>query len=820
MNLLATFKKSGADDEGSVPVDISYDIIRQFSSQLYTTPRKAIEELICNSYDAGAGECHVLLPQKSKEPLVVLDNGKSMDFKGMQALWQVARSPKIKDDGLRIANKRMQIGKFGVGKLAAFALGERLTHVTCLNGMVRIISVGQHEIKDKTGGKAPAFRVYRLPLAKAKTLLAPILSDLPKPWDKDWATWTVAMVEEIDASAVGDALKFGYLRQMIRTALPVSAKFKVILDGELVPKRIIKESDIDARVDVIDEKFRKHLSGTLHDYWAAKLDCPSENVPAPKYTLVVKTVQDPEDTTKNVKALIVPDLGPVIGRAISTKNSLTTAKLQERGYSDNGFAITCRGKLVNPEEPLFGVTQRSHKYWVKFLACVEMPGLDKILLVQRNAVSENSPEAQLAREVLRSLFNYTRTLVNEKEEKGEYDPGSFGHRLGSSSPILAQAALKGLVKGAVAPGDLDRLAIDFGTFGQAGFPARFDSDAKAIVINEDHPLIASLDDLGSFTTQMRRVFGEVLAGIELGKGYLSARGVHGDIIDEAGEVIDASLRSAAEFIRDPVEEHIQEIRDASFTGDTAFEKAVVQAFRSLRLATRHYGESDAPDGIIEIPMSGTENLRISVEAKGSRGVITHKELNEATVSRHSEEYDCQHAIAIAREFAKEGIGGKDSALLRETMGKVPLLTVDGIERLLRLHKQRNFTYDKVARILTTWKHPDELVPFIEETWRQMPELGLMRLILTVAHDLITEDSTNLPDPGMIVADLRVREKKIKKADVALILQAIELTTRMITITNLNNFQFELNAPVDTIMEALRAGDEIGPCNKGEQNGRG
>src|SRR5206468_766355 len=159
---------------------------------------------------------------------------------------------------------------------------------------------------------------------------------------------------------------------------------------------------------------------------------------------------------------------------------------------------------------------------------------------------------------------------------------------------------------------------------------------------------------------------------------------------------------------------------ASFQGDTAFEKAVVAAFQSLRLVAHHLGESDEPDGIIEIPQSGRENLRISVEAKGSRGVITHEDLREATIKRHSGEHGCQRAIAIAREFQTAGIGGQDSALLRETKGKVPLLTVDGIERILRLHKKRNFTYDKVVRLLTTWKHPDELLTFIEETWREMP----------------------------------------------------------------------------------------------------
>ena len=43
-----------------------------------------------------------------------------------------------------------------------------------------------------------------------------------------------------------------------------------------------------------------------------------------------------------------------------------------------------------------------------------------------------------------------------------------------------------------------------------------------------------------------------------------------------------------------------------------------------------------------------------------------KTFSTATVTRHTEEFNCTHAIAIAREFSTEGIGKKESALLRET----------------------------------------------------------------------------------------------------------------------------------------------------------
>ena len=74
----------------------------------------------------------------------------------------------------------------------------------------------------------------------------------------------------------------------------------------------------------------------------------------------------------------------------------------------------------------------------------------------------------------------------------------------------------------------------------------------------------------------------------------------------------------------------------------------------MRLVARPIGGPDNPDGIVDIPVSGAKNLRISVEAKGTKGVITHAELSQATVARHEEEYGCTSSVAIAREYQTEG----------------------------------------------------------------------------------------------------------------------------------------------------------------------
>jgi hypothetical protein len=806
--------------EGDVHVRVSYDIIQQLSKQLYTNPRKAIEELVCNSYDAGASECHVKVPVAQDGALLVLDNGESMDFQGLQGLWMVAQSPKVARTGPRIANGRLQIGKFGVGKLAAYALGRRLTHIATTKGITRVVSVDQGNLKGNTATSAPKFKVYRAPEKNVRALLEPMLGDLPRPWNRGWAHWTIALVEDIFSQNFDQALKLGLLRKMISTALPIGKVFQVRLDGELIEAQKILPNEIEIEVNVLDQEFRDKLEAHLKSYWAERGKTEEEDVPAERYRLKLIDMVDPQATSKKIKAISVPEVGPVSGTAILAYNTLTPKKQEERGYASHGFHISSHSKLINPEDELFGIEPRSHAYWRRFLARVEMPGLDDVLLVQRNAVSENDVKAQVAREVMRSLFNFTRSRAEKEAEKPEGHPRSFGTKLRTAAPLLLPLAIHGLTGGKAPVGGVESIDIEFASFGESVTGSRYEASTNRIQINDEHPIMVALDELPEAEQrQWRQVVGELLAACKLVEGLQRAKKVPEDLINDIGELFDLSIRAAASYIRDPVEQHIDEIRNTSYEGATPFERAVVNALRSLRLVAHHIGGADLPDGIVEIPVAGKENLRIAIEAKGSNGVITHQDLSRSTVERHEKESQCTSSIAIAREYATKGIAGKKSALFRETENILPLLTVNAMAKMLRLHRQRPFTYDKVAKIFTTWKSPDELPAFIEEQWREVPRQRLMKLVLEVAHDQLTEDNHNFPDPGMLVGDPRLRKVGIDKDTVRHILNAVAVTTGLIVIRDQKTFEFDMKAPVDTILQAMTgAAEETAPIEPIENSG--
>jgi hypothetical protein len=163
---------------------------------------------------------------------------------------------------------------------------------------------------------------------------------------------------------------------------------------------------------------------------------------------------------------------------------------------------------------------------------------------------------------------------------------------------------------------------------------------------------------------------------------------------------------------------------------------------------------------------------------------------------------CTHAVAIAREFQLKGRGKRESALLRETKRKVTLLGVDAIAHMLELHSQRRFTYDNIAKILTTFKKPDNMIPFVDKVWHELPDLGLLKLVLDQAQEIVEANTENCPDPGMIVEALRRKNRSVKKEDVITLLQAVQIATGMIVILNDKDYRFRVIAPTATILDSL------------------
>ena len=143
----------GEDTGSPITVRISNEILTLLSSQLYQSPLKAIEELVVNSYDADSNECRLFVPKPDDDLQVVLvyDDGIGMDADGLSDLWLVGRSSK-REPAYERRMDRKQIGKFGIGKLATYAISNNITYISRTDSDVLAVSADFEKFREGPGG--------------------------------------------------------------------------------------------------------------------------------------------------------------------------------------------------------------------------------------------------------------------------------------------------------------------------------------------------------------------------------------------------------------------------------------------------------------------------------------------------------------------------------------------------------------------------------------------------------------------------------------------------------------------------------------------
>jgi hypothetical protein len=233
------FERAG-ETVRQIPVQISYRIIELFSAGLYSSPNKALEELVSNSYDALANRVDLLLPgdiEGSGATIWVIDDGIGMDVGGLEELWQIASSPKRKDPN----PVRPPIGKFGIGKLATYVLARHLTYITRRVDSVHAVTMdfGQVETDQKFETSTIKLDVRRLDGEALSRALAPLREMdggsevVDRLLDPDGpSNWTAVAMANLKPTATG--LQQGRLRWILSTALPMSPQFQLYMNGKVI----------------------------------------------------------------------------------------------------------------------------------------------------------------------------------------------------------------------------------------------------------------------------------------------------------------------------------------------------------------------------------------------------------------------------------------------------------------------------------------------------------------------------------------------------------------------------------------------------------
>ena len=739
------------DETDNIEVRLSYRIVELFSEGLYTSPNKAVEELVANSFDAGAQRVHVFLPSNLHDQdatIAVLDDGEGMDQEGLKRHWLIGVSNKRRLSAL--PKGRQQIGKFGIGKLATYVLSNRLTHISKCGESYYSTSMDYQTIEKRVDQEVE-------PKAPIKLVLRELTETQAQRAIDSWTgtaafkasntvlfgqgspeSWTLSIMSSLKPKV--HEIKPGTLGWVLRTALPLRPDFEIWLNGQML------ESS-------------KEGKGLLQR-WILGKDLVELPRPSPK-PITVSEDENVVESSEHRFGLHVPDLGRITGYAEAYKD-LLTGKSDEIGRS-HGFFVYVYGRLLNVDDGHFAISpdELRHGTFGRFRLVVHMDGLDEGLRSNREGIGEG-PLLDRTQDVLRAIFNAVRSII-ETHDRDEAPGAKLARLLAASPASLSRRPIVELSR-AVATGgresrylivpecqtgeemetflaDLESRAadeaerfitgvkIDFEGSTRDGI-ARFDTQSGVLRLNAWHPFVATFHD--EFTNKrlgqplellaMAEVLTEAhlhVIGVESSKmkNFLSARDqLLRNLADESGRQSSLSLANA-----------LLEARNSP----DRLEKAACDAFRSLGFDVTPLGKRGEPDGVAAAHLSADDQgksrqYRVSLEAKSketSGATVSAKGVGIATVAQHRDKRECEHAIVIGPAFPTTG---GDSSALGEQIGAdreksraagaaktITLIRIDDLARLVRLRPVKQIGLQKLRELFQECSLPEESAAWVE-----------------------------------------------------------------------------------------------------------
>lgn len=774
-----------------ISVEISFQIIGLFSEGLYSSPSKALEELVSNSFDADATQTHVILPADLEAPgsaIVVLDNGTGMDDKALKVHWIVGDSVKRRNRTTRFG--RRTIGKFGIGKLAAYVLGDRLTHISKSSGKYYSTSMDFTSVPKTADVEQvnpdPSIRpgpvsldLRELTATQAKAALAQWLPDgqgltsLKLFGRGALATWTVAIISDLKPLAI--ELSPGRLRWVLSTAMPLRDDFALYLNNEQVSPSKVAAKRIGR--------------------WVLGKELKTLPRPGPKN---LKAEVGPSDRSDYRRWRVVDQLlGSITGYVEVFDAPIDTGKSEKVIGRSNGFFVYVNERLINPTDPGFGIDRNTlrHGTFSRFRVVVNIDRLDEELRSSREGLRDG-PSQDRARALLQGLFNFARTKLDAHEATTTSGRKISERLLDSPASLVERPILRMLLDsfdGSYAPRHL--ASIDHKAFGdrdalrthiEKRIEARqglvtdvvladlgthmpiavLDGATGLLSINLEHPFVAHFSD--EFGDQKKNLPLQLFAISEI----LLEASLHATF---DSETITTVLDSRDELLRhlaraSGIQNSLTVAQDlvAAASNATALEDAVVLAFRQLGFEAVPKGNSDEPDGLAEAFLSpdsaGANHYRVSLEAKTKRepgGKVRKDDVGISTIARHRDEANCDHAIVVGPDFVT---GPKDlGAVMREIEADrannppktITLIRIADLARLVRLAPIKRTNLSQLRRLFVDASSPDEAASWVDALAEQYVVPAPYKAILDEVWTLQQED----PDHGVDYGSLRTALRK-------------------------------------------------------------
>ena len=548
----------------------------------------------------------------------------------------------------------------------------------------------------------------------------------------------------------------GRLRWVLSTALPLSPRFTLFLNGERL------QSSREQLVPL-----HRWVVGDGGDEVAEKLKLSA---------------------TKDPPGVEIEGLGLVTGSTAIFEDFLTGGKSAEWGRS-HGIFVMVRGRLINLDDALFGLPQLSHGIFARFRMEVYADGLDDVLRSTREAVMESDGVTRL-RSYITSKFNEARTWYedwrSDKDKKQQ-----LAARVGLTPQGLSRLpminAIRGVIDGVFPELFLTRLPpmgtpaqrqaveamlesaanSDVGLIADVqlkavGFDsgiAQYELESRTIFVNVLHPFYANYHEHYYDPEPFKLLaLTEVLTEAYLLETQLPPA--------DAGSV----MRRRDRFLRELVYSQqlaaplVAEFLRESTADSGGLERAVAAGLASLGFEVSPLGGKGKPDGLAHARLgykseaaSAKADYLITYGAKstGKDRVQAHT-VGAAGIARHRRDYGAQYSLVVAPGFASPD--DETGALLKEARAEqITLLTIEDLAELVLVAATRQLGFSRLRELFETCRSPGDSKAWIQRVAEEDTATGPLADILQAIWEL-QADSV---DPVKFAA-VRMQKPELKK----------------------------------------------------------
>ena len=778
----------------SITVVLSNELVELLSGQLYKSPLKALEELVVNSYDAGADDCLLYVPDSASQEanpagsfISVFDNGIGMNLKGFEDLWRIGQSDKP-GSNIEGRTKRKLIGKFGIGKLATHTIAHRLTYISRTTSGIFAVTTDYRQFASGGGSKPVLLPVRELSdvksvlsdetLARLITTSAIPLAYFDKP------TWTLVLLEDLKEKA--RSIQLGRLKRVLETAMPLGTGFKLQLNGTVVES---SKEDYERIVEFTIDALPKGRIESLN-----------------KATGVEWRIED----GRLVSSLFKEGIS---GHILVTERSLAAGKSDDL-FRSHGFFVRVRGRLINEDDPSFGITS-AYGLMQRFRADLNADDLNSILTASREGFEAGQMSSTLET-VLIEIYNEARQQYEEAlaakqktaDRKNEQHRNYVNPRLVEYPIADVIAAPSAQRSGAEAdrswfyidvPSTADAAELVkrlyqeprtkykyvYSQTGKNERIVRFDPNKATFTINIDHEFVRAHTD----EARAQLLLEDFVTTEAMLEVYLREALVPAHIVGEILERRDGLLRSLALDHPFSLASLAGALLDSA-ANERDLEVNLVTAMRGLGFVAKHISGEGKPDGLAEFHDYPEGPRTITLEAKSSKDVPSLGALDFAGLSQHMIDYKADGCIVVAPAFPGASRDDNAAAAKRAKELKISCWTVSQLAAFVRVAEVRHLTARELLRIVLGQFAPDdvtsEVTSLLTSTPWSMPELHTAIVIAIRDLEGRLQDATRTV--SAIAAEVSRREEfhKIRQEQVkAALLSLAEASQGAMTVREEN-----------------------------------